>query len=148
MTDPENHDPITGDAADDDYAVGYKKPPKNGQFGKGNKSGKGRPKGAKNLKTMVNAALGMKAQAQIGGKTVKISKIELALHQLANKASKGDDKAMGKAIELQAQYGPQDDPSGPSPQEAAADMAALEAYFALKSGNLDCDGGDDGNDDG
>lgn len=120
----------------DGYTVGYKKPPKSGQFGAGNKSGKGRPKGAKNLKTMVNQALGMKTQAQIGGKSIKLSKSELAIHQLANKAIKGDLKAICKVIELEGLFGVQDNSSVPSAQEFAADMTALTAHFATKFGVL------------
>lgn len=136
MTDPTNQSDNGEAEPSDDYAVGYKKPPKSGQFGAGNKSGKGRPKGAKNLKTMVNQALGMKTQAQIGGKSVKLSKSELAIHQLANKAMKGDLKAICKVIELEGLFGLQDNNSVPTAQESAADMTALTAYFATKFGVL------------
>jgi hypothetical protein len=137
MTDPSDLGAANQETADEGYAVGYKKPPKKSQFGKGNMAGKGRSKGAKSLKTMVIAALGVKVAAQIGGKEVKLSKVELAVHQLANKASKGDLKAISGVLDLQARYGPQDYMTTPLPAEAKADMAALKAYFALQLGIVD-----------
>ncbi|WP_221796337.1 DUF5681 domain-containing protein [Aquisediminimonas sediminicola] len=103
---PENDgsENIEGEAAP--YEVGYGKPPKHTQFPKGNGPGKGRPKGAKNIKTLVNEAFSVKVPAKINGKTKNISKIGLALHQLANQASSGNFKAIAKLIELHERYGP------------------------------------------
>lgn len=113
------------------YDVGYGKPPVATQFPKGNKMGKGRPKGSKNLKTIVNEALGVKVPAKINGKTMKLSKGELAIHQLANKASAGDLKAIEKVIALQERYGPQEDPQGPSPEQTRIDVETLRDHLAL-----------------
>lgn len=119
------------DANGEEREVGYGKPPVAHQFAKGNKLGKGRPKGSKNLKTIVNEAFGVKVPAKIGGQTRKLTKIELAIHQLANKASAGDLKAIGKAIAMHEQYGPQEDPAGPSPEQTQINLEALEDYLAL-----------------
>ena len=73
--------PDKGDKAGADYEVGYCKPPPHGKFQDGNKAGKGRPKGAKNIATIVKQSLGMKVSAKIGGKSIKASKIEIAMHQ-------------------------------------------------------------------
>ncbi len=112
--------------------VGYKKPPKAHQFKPGNKQGKGRPKGAKNIATIVRQSLGMKVSAKIGGKAIKASKIEIAMHQLANQASAGDFKAIAKAIELQERYGPQEDPEGPSPEEIKLDLDSLRDFLRYR----------------
>lgn len=115
-----------------DYEVGYGKPPKHGQFKPGNKSGKGKPKGAKNLKTIALAALGAKVSAKINGKTGKASKMEVAAHQLANKASAGDMKAIGKAMELYEKYGPQELPEDISEEEAAFNKETLDHYYRMR----------------
>ena len=67
------------DAADGAEDVGYCKPPTHTQFKKGNTCGKGRPKGAKNLKTIVNEAMNQKVPVKIGGKTKKLSKVALTV---------------------------------------------------------------------
>lgn len=123
--------PEEPDANGEEREVGYGKPPVAHRFAKGNKLGKGRPKGSKNLKTIVNEAFGVKVPAKIGGQTRKLTKIELAIHQLANKASAGDLKAIGKAIAMHEQYGPQEDPAGPSPEQTQTNLEALEDYLAL-----------------
>jgi hypothetical protein len=115
----------------EEYEVGYGKPPAQYQFKKGNKFSKGKPKGSKAFKTIVTQALGIKVPAKINGKTVKMTKAELAIHQLANKASAGDLKAIEKVIALQQQYGPPDDPAGPSPEQLKMDADALKEMLEL-----------------
>lgn len=113
------------------YKVGKGKPPVHTQFKKGNKLGKGRPKGAKNFKTIVNEVLGAKVTAKIHGKAVKISKTELAMHQLSNKAGAGDLKAIDKVIAMEERYGLQEDPAGPSREETVWDLDTLRDYLRL-----------------
>ena len=113
-------------------AVGHGKPPLASRFQKGNKHGKGRARGSKNLETMVNEALGMKMTAKVDGKVKKLSKMELALHQLANKSAGGDLHAIGRSIDLYDRFGPQQDPSGPSPAETKTDFATLRAFLAMQ----------------
>lgn len=113
------------------YQVGKGKPPLHTQFKKGNKLGKGRPKGAKNFKTIVNEVLGAKVTAKINGKAVKISKTELAMHQLSNKAGAGDLKAIDKVIAMEERYGPQEDSAGPSREEIVRDLDTLRDYLSL-----------------
>lgn len=113
------------------YRVGKGKPPLHTQFKKGNKLGKGRPRGAKNFKTIVNEVLGAKVTAKINGKAVRISRTELAMHQLSNKAGAGDLKAIDKVIAMEERYGPQDDPAGPSPEEIMRDLDTLRDYLNL-----------------
>lgn len=114
------------------YDVGYKKPPKHAQFRDGNTFGKGRRRGSKNTSTIVNQALGGKVQAKMGGKVKKLTKIEMAMHQLANKASQGELKAIERAIQLHERYGPQEDSDGPSPEKLRRDMNTLRAFLAME----------------
>lgn len=142
---PKDQDAPDGPApGSDDYKVGFGNPPKAHQFKVGNKCGKGRKKGAKGLKTIVNEASGQKVPVKLGGKPVKLSKLELTVHQVFTKASQGDLKAVDKALTLAERYGPQDAPEGPEPEKVSRDVDALRGYLAM----LDLidprpDGGDD-----
>ena len=120
---------VTGPSGE--YEVGYAKPPKATQFKPGNKFGKGRPKGAKNFSTIVNEALCAKVSAKINGKTVKMTKVELSVHQLANKASSGDPKAIAKVIELYQQHGPQEQVGEISDEEAAYDFETILDHLTM-----------------
>jgi Family of unknown function (DUF5681) len=71
--------------------IGYRNPPKHTQFGKGQSGNKkGRPKGSKNLATIVMEAAGDTVTATIDGKPRKISKVQATAMQLANQAASGD----------------------------------------------------------
>ena len=115
-----------------EYEVGYGRPPLHSRFGKGNNFGKGRRKGSKNFGTIVNEALGAKVPAKVNGRTRKMTKAELAMHQLANKASAGDLKAIDKAITLQERYGPRDEGEEPSAEEQKVDLETLREYLAFR----------------
>lgn len=120
------------DEDEPDYEVGYKKPPKHSQFKPGNKLGKGRRHGSKALKTIVKEAIALKLPAKIGGKQKSLTKGELAIHQLATKASQGDLKAIEKLIPLMERFGPQDDPDGPDPRKLNLDFETLRDILAMK----------------
>ncbi len=80
--------------------VGRGNPPKHTQFRKG-KTGnpKGRPKGSKNLSTIIMEAARDPVIATVAGKKRKISKIQATAMQLATKAAGGDQAAMGKFLD-------------------------------------------------
>ena len=118
-------------AASEEYKVGYGKPPKHTQFPHGNGPGKGKPKGAKNMKTIVNLATGAKVTTKINGKVKKISKLELSVHQLANKAAGGDLKAIDKLITLHERYGREEQSVEPTAEDTKADLETLKNYLAL-----------------
>jgi Family of unknown function (DUF5681) len=78
-----------------DGEVGYGKPPRHTQFEPG-RSGNphGRPRGAKNLKTLLNKALNELVIVTESGGRRKISKREAIVTQLVNGSAKGDFKAI------------------------------------------------------
>lgn len=86
-----NPKPIAEDLPEGNYEVGFKKPPKATRFTKGQSGNpNGRPKGSKNLASIViNEAKQLITVTQ-DGKTRQVMKIEAAMTQLLNKAAKGD----------------------------------------------------------
>src|SRR5215475_5883446 len=85
------------DRSDDkqNSAVGYRRPPVNRQFKPGQSGNpRGRPKGSKNLVTMVAEALNEKIKVRTkDGRTRTLSKQELMVEVMVNKAVAGDPKA-------------------------------------------------------
>jgi hypothetical protein len=75
--------------ADDE--VGYGKPPKSSRFRKGESGNPtGRPKGSKNLVTLLEKSLREKVVINENGARKTITKGEAAIKQLVNKATLGD----------------------------------------------------------
>lgn len=86
----------------DEYKVGYRKPPKETQFKKG-KSGNpgGRPRGARNIPAVISKVCFARVKVKgENGRHYYISKLEAILTQLANNGIKGDTKAALKYIEI------------------------------------------------
>jgi hypothetical protein len=78
-----------------DHEVGYGKPPRRSQFVKGQSgNSRGRPAGAKNLKTLLSKALNELVIVTENGGRRKISKREAIVTQLVNRAAKADYKAI------------------------------------------------------
>ena len=78
-----------------DHEVGYGKPPRHSQFVKGlSGNPRGRPPGAKNLKTLLNKALNELVIVTENGGQRKISKREAIVTQLVNRSAKADCKAI------------------------------------------------------
>jgi hypothetical protein len=83
------------------YEVGYGKPPEHTRFQPGQSGNpKGKPKGAKNLATIVDNAIKEKVVVTENGKRRKRTKMEVAVKQVVNKAVIGDQKAFAQLIPL------------------------------------------------
>lgn len=75
--------------------VGYKKPPRATRFKPGQSGNpKGRPKGAKNFATAIDAELRACVAVSENGRRRKITKREAVAKQLVDKAVAGDPKAI------------------------------------------------------
>ncbi|WP_237478309.1 DUF5681 domain-containing protein [Lichenibacterium dinghuense] len=111
-----------------DYEVGYGKPPKSGQFRKGQSGNpKGRTKGSLDLKTVLTAALQESVPVTNNGRSTRKSKFDLWIIGLINRAVKGDAKAGMMLLALLGRTGVA--LSEPEVRDGALD-AADDAMFA------------------
>jgi hypothetical protein len=73
-----------------DYRVGYGRPPRHAQFKKGQSGNpKGRPRGAKNVATILEQALEERITITENGRRRSATKMEVIAKQLVNKAAQG-----------------------------------------------------------
>jgi Family of unknown function (DUF5681) len=81
--------------------VGYGRPPAEFQFKPGQSGNpRGRPKGSKSLESIIYALANKKVTITENGKRRSVSKIELALTQLINKAATGSERSIDQFIGL------------------------------------------------
>ena len=84
-----------------DYAVGYGKPPRHAGFQKGRSGNpKGRPKGSKNLATLVAQALDEKVMVTEDGRRRRVTKRELVVTQLVDKSAAADLRAIKQLTDI------------------------------------------------
>ena len=93
--------PISDTEPAADYAVGYRKPPRHAGFQKGRSGNpKGRPKGSKNLATLVNQALDEKVMVTEDGRRRRVTKREQVITQLVNKSASADLRAIKQLTDI------------------------------------------------
>jgi hypothetical protein len=118
--------------------IGYGKPPKHTRFKPGRSGNpKGRPKGARNLKTDLIEELSERVAITENGRPLRVSKQRLMVKALAAKAVKGDTKAASILISLLAQTMGLDPQDGAKVDLSAEDDAILAAWMARVKRNAD-----------
>jgi hypothetical protein len=86
-----------------EYKVGYGKPPRSGQFKRGNSGNpKGRPKGSLKLATDLAAELNEQITVREDGKPRRVSKQRALIKSLMAKALQGDVRANAAVLALYA----------------------------------------------
>jgi len=84
-----------------DYEIGYRKPPTQYRFKKGQSGNpKGRPKGTKNLLTDVLEELAEKSNVTIGGEAKRLSNQRIMVKAQSEKAKRGDPRAFDALLRV------------------------------------------------
>ena len=127
---------------DDDEKVGYGKPPKHTQFGKGQSGNpKGRPKETRNFRTDLEDVLKAKVRISEDGCSKAVSSHMAALMRLREKALKGDGRALDRMLALAAELSAEKEARLEERQLSASEEDILNRYkedwlcSANKSGN-------------
>jgi hypothetical protein len=128
----------------DDCEIGYGKPPRDHQFQPG-KSGNpnGRPKGSKNLATLVVEELSGVIQVRENGKLTKISKLEAVLKSTLAKAIKGDLRAARSILDLAERHYPDEDTGDEARELSDDENDILDQYIEKILHTKQGDGGDE-----
>jgi hypothetical protein len=117
--------------ADKSDKVGYGRPPVHSRFKPGQSGNpRGRPKGTLNFTTDLKRTLQAPVTLNDGRKTRRVTTQEAALLRLAEKALKGDPRALEKLVSLSATLSTNNAES-PSKTMAADDQAILDRYRQL-----------------
>ena len=117
-----------------DYVVGYRKPPRHTRFKRGQSGNpKGRPPGRKDLQTVLSEALQEPVTVVLDdGRRKKITKLEAAITQLANRAASGDLKATQQLLTLHREIEGRSAPDTNDPAKITeADQQIIERIQAL-----------------
>jgi hypothetical protein len=121
----------SGASSDANYAVGYKRPPKEHRFKPGQSGNrKGRPRGVKNTSTLLRQLLDRKIEVRSQGRIRKISVREAILTRFADAALKGDIKSAGfllQRYDMSNEDAVHREPTLPEEQEIID--AYLESYL-------------------
>ena len=117
------------------YEVGYGKPPLHTRFQKG-KSGnpKGRPRGKKNMSTLLSTALNASIVVVANGRRKKITKREAIVTQLVNKSAAADLKATQIVLAMLRELESQDDGSADRAVFTEADQQIIQQIRARLRG--------------
>jgi len=115
-----------------DYEVGYGKPPRDTRFPKGQSGNpRGRPPGAKNLKTLLSEALNEPVIVTENGGRRKVTKRQAIVTQLVNRSAPADFRAIKILLDIVRDIERQTEPTAPETSDfSEADEKVLEQIKA------------------
>ena len=118
-----------------DYEVGYGKPPHHTRFKKGQSGNpRGRPKGSKNLPTLLSEALNEPVVVAENGRRRKITMRQAIIKQLVKRSATADLRAMKILLDMVRDLEGQTEPASPEIAEfSEADekvLAQLRSRFS------------------
>jgi len=124
-------------------AIGYGQPPRHTRFQKGHSGNpKGRPKGAKNLDTLLMESVNERVAINENGVPKKMSKLAVMHKQLANKGATGDLRALQmilqkiEALESRSQAMAGSEPFNEADQEIMKDLGERLRRIATENTNV------------
>jgi hypothetical protein len=118
-----------------DYEVGYGKPPPRTRFVKGQSGNpRGRPPGAKNIKTLLTKALNELVVVTDHGGRRKVSKRQAIITQLVNRSAKADFKAIQILLGMLRDIEGDTDPHSADPTFTEADQQIIARINARLGG--------------
>ena len=114
-----------------DSKVGYCHPPESTRFTKGQSGNpKGRPKGTRNVATILAAALRERVVINENGQRKTISKLDAGVKQLVNKAASGDLRALQSLLALLREGEDRDNTAAArTPAMGEADQTVMEGIL-------------------
>jgi hypothetical protein len=115
-----------------DYEVGYGKPPRHTRFKKGQSGNpRGRPKGSKNLPTLLTEALNEPVVIAENGRRRKITMRQAIIKQLVKRSATADLRAMKILLDMVRDLERQAEPASPETAEfSEADEKVLKQLRA------------------
>lgn len=94
------------------YEIGYKRPPKSGQFKKGQSGNpKGRPKGSNNFVMLLEQELAQSIVVNENGKKKTVTRMQAMVKRMVSGALQGETKAMLTLVEILKRTGRFEDSS-------------------------------------
>jgi hypothetical protein len=112
------------------YEIGYRRPPKAGQFQPGQSGNpRGRPKGSRKVGDILNELLNAKITISEHGRSRRTSRLEVMFLQLSNDATRGDKRALKLILDLADRYRREDETAARTDGLAAEDRAILAEFI-------------------
>ena len=119
------------------FSVGYGRPPVHSRFKPGQSGNpKGRRKGQRNVRTVVDGELSQRIKVREGNRTRSLTKLDAFVVTLVNAALKGDAKAWTSLINLLRSLGMTGEPPVATDQKPyTADDESIIADFLRRQGS-------------
>src|ERR1700722_9589100 len=132
-----------------DYDVGYGRPPKVNRFRPGQSGNPtGYRKGSKTIGARLRELMNSKVTVTEHGRTRRISRLDVTLHQLTNDAMRGDQRALKLLMEFLHRYGADVKETVGVEEISSEDLEILSDYLRKTgSSNSDPDVSPNGEDD-
>lgn len=117
--------------------AGYGKPPVHAQFKPGRSGNpKGRPKGLRNIRSVIEEALNQRITIREGDRTRSLTKLDGVILTMITGALKGNPKALGSLIMVMRSLGMTGEPPAANDQKPfTADDESLIADFLRRRGS-------------
>jgi hypothetical protein len=111
------------------YEVGYGRPPKETQFRLGQSGNPtGSRKGSKTIGVRLQELMNSKVTVTEGGRSRRISRLDVMLRQLTNDAMRGDQRALKLLMEFLHRYGAEVQGTVRSEEITSEDLEILSDY--------------------